>query len=195
MNKLFEQMNDFIAPLKRRILLMTAKAVVNLIDDAGGIQMVQVGALADETRDVERFQDYGLTSHPPKKSEAVVLFLGGDRAHGVALRVDSSAFRKKDLEEGEVALYTDEGDYAHFRRDREFLIRSNKFNVQGETDALMDLLIDVATEAKNGFDKLSTDTTNTILGPMQLNGFAYYTARKVALETLISKLTAMKADE
>ncbi len=58
----------------------------------------------------------------------------------------------------------------------------------------MDLLITVATECRDGFDKLSQDTTNTILGPMPLNGFAYYLARKEALALLVTKLTEMKAD-
>jgi len=44
--------------------------------------------------------------------------VGGRRAHTIALVVSDRRYRKTDLAEGEVAMYTHEGDYIHFRNGR-----------------------------------------------------------------------------
>ena len=42
-----------------------ARAVLNVVDDEGNMQRVQISLLEDEViDDVERFQDYGFTSVP-----------------------------------------------------------------------------------------------------------------------------------
>lgn len=107
-----------LAPIARRIRLMTARAVITLIDDAAKLQGVQVKLLADEVGDkVERFQNYGFTSHPKPGAEGIYLALGGDRGHGVLVVVDDRRYRLH-LEEGEVAMYSDEGDSVIFKRGR-----------------------------------------------------------------------------
>lgn len=192
---LFDQLTTFVEPLKRRILLMTAKALIKTINDAGGIQTMQITALAGETRDVERYQDYGLSSHPPAGSQGIVLFLGGDRSHGIAIKVDAPLTRKKGLTEGEVALYTDEGDYLWLKRNRQALLRANKFNVIGSSETLMDLLIDSLTEISDGFGTLSGDAADTsIVGTLKpLVGQGSYASVRSAIDVLIAKLEAMKA--
>lgn len=193
---LFEQLTTFVEPLKRRILLMTAKALVKAVNDAGGIQTMQITALAEESRDVERYQDYGLSTHPPTGSQGIILFLGGDRSHGIAIKVDDPATRKKGLTQGEVALYTDEGDYLWLKRNREALLRANKFNVIGSSETLMDLLIDSLTEISDGFSTLSGDSADSsvpgVLKP--LVGQGSYSSVSSAIDALIAKLEAMKAD-
>ena len=43
--------------LTRKLRLIVARAVINLVNDANGLQLLQVSALADETHDgVERVQ-------------------------------------------------------------------------------------------------------------------------------------------
>lgn len=112
-------LNKLLAPLRRRVLLMISRGVVRLVDDGLKLQGLQLGLFADETRDnVERFQQYGFTSVPLAGAEAIVACLGGNRSHMVALSVDDRRYRKKNLAAGEVALYTDEGDYIHFKRGR-----------------------------------------------------------------------------
>lgn len=108
-----------LAPLARRIRLMTARCVITLIDDAAKLQGAQVMLLADEVGDqVERFQNYGYTSVPKPGAEGIYLALGGDRKHGVLVAVDDRRFRLKGLAEGEVAMYSDEGDTIIFKRGR-----------------------------------------------------------------------------
>jgi len=107
------------APLARRIRLVIARGFVRLVNDTLKMQGLQVSLLADEVRsDVERFQQYGFTSHPHPNAEAIVVFPGGKRDHGIVIAVDDRRYRLKNLAPGEVALYTDEGDYVWFKRGR-----------------------------------------------------------------------------
>ena len=119
-----------IRPFKRRILLMLGRAVIRLIDDTTKLQALQVEALEGETLDgIERIQEYGFTSHPREGAEAVVASMGGMRQHSVVIAVDDRRYRLTELEEGEVALYTDEDEdddfcRVHLKRDREIELRS-----------------------------------------------------------------------
>ncbi|HEX7124677.1 MAG TPA: phage baseplate assembly protein V [Thermodesulfobacteriota bacterium] len=106
-------------PLRRRILLMVSRAIVRVVDDSGGLQVVQVTALAGEVLDgVTRVQVYGLTSHPHSEAEGVLVCVGGTRSHGLLVTVDDRRYRPRGLAAGEVCLYTDEGDRIHLRRGR-----------------------------------------------------------------------------
>jgi phage baseplate assembly protein V len=99
-----------LAPLRTRIANLVSRAVVQLVKDSTGLQVMQVSALDGETREaLERFQEYGFTSVPLAGSEAVVLFVGGRRDHGLVLAVDDRRYRKQSLEAGEVALYHKDG--------------------------------------------------------------------------------------
>jgi phage baseplate assembly protein V len=100
-----------------RLQNLVSRAVVRRVDDASGLQLHQFALLADETREgVERVQNYGFTSVPLEGAEAVVLFVGGFRDHGLAVAVDDRRHRLKGLQPGEVAIYTDEGDSVVIRR-------------------------------------------------------------------------------
>lgn len=102
------------------IRLLVSRAVLALINDAAKLQRLQIQLMADEERgDVERFQDYGFTSHPHKGAEAIALSVGGSRSHMVVIAVEDRRYRLTGLEEGEVAMYTDEGDKIVLKRGRE----------------------------------------------------------------------------
>ncbi|MCW5666469.1 MAG: phage baseplate assembly protein V [Piscinibacter sp.] len=110
-------MNRLLAPLHRVMRQMVARAVVSLVDDSLKLQALQVELLADEVRDdVERFQQYGFTSHPHPGAEAIAACVSGNRDHAVVLSVDDRRYRLKALAAGEVALYTDEGDKIVLKR-------------------------------------------------------------------------------
>ena len=103
--------------LVNRLANMVARAVVSLADDSKGVQALQVDVLKGETRDeIERLQDYGFTSVPKPGAEASILFVGGRRDHGLAIAVDDRRYRIKNLESGEVAIYTDQGDKIVLKR-------------------------------------------------------------------------------
>lgn len=112
-------LSRMLAPLARRVRLMVSRGVVAVVNDALKLQGVQIQLLAGETSgSLERFQEYGFTSVPHAGAEAVVVFAGGARSHGLAIAVDDRRYRLKGLAAGEVALYTDEGDQIHFKRGR-----------------------------------------------------------------------------
>jgi len=106
-----------LRPLQQRLQLMVGRCLVLLVDDDTRLQSLQVALLAEEVRgDVERFQQYGFTSHPHPDAEAIAVAVGGNRDHCVVLSVDDRRYRLKGLAQGEVALYTDEGDRVVLRR-------------------------------------------------------------------------------
>lgn len=111
------EMSRPLSSLARRIRLMAGRAVVSLIDDATKLQGVQVQLLEGEVRDeVERFQQYGLTSVPLAGAEGVYLSLNGSRDHGVVISVDDRRYRLAGLAGGEVAIYDDQGQKVHLKR-------------------------------------------------------------------------------
>lgn len=111
--------NRIIAPLRQRAALMVSRGVVKLVNDSLKCQGLQVALYADELRsDVERFQDYGLTSVPfaDGNAEALYLSIGGNRAHGIVSCVSDRTRRPLDLVEGDVCLYTDKGVRVYLNR-------------------------------------------------------------------------------
>ena len=97
-----------LRPTTNKLKLLLGRAIVRLIDDSAKLQTVQVEALRGEVLDgIERFQQYGFTAHPHANAEAIVLSFGGIRQHSIVIAVDDFRHRLTDLEEGEVALYTD----------------------------------------------------------------------------------------
>ena len=110
-------MNDqhgILERVARRVLLSFARALVTTVNDAGGVQMMQVKLNALETRDnTPRPMEFGLTSNPPVNSDAFVVFLGGDRSNGVVLGTVHQPSRPKGLAPGETMLYSQDGKYVY----------------------------------------------------------------------------------
>lgn len=108
-----------IAAIRDMIRHLAARCVVADSDDAKKMQELKASVLAGELRDgVERFQEFGFTSRPPDGGEAVIVFLGGSRDHGVVVATDDRRYRLRNLAKGEVALYDDLGNYVRLFRDR-----------------------------------------------------------------------------
>lgn len=106
-----------VKPLRNRIYMIVSRAVVEMAKDTAGMQTLKATILAGEDRDgIERFQNYGFTSVPLGGSEAVVICPSGNREHMIAVVVDDRRYRLKGLVDGEVAIYTDEGDKIHIKR-------------------------------------------------------------------------------
>lgn len=107
-----------IAPIARRVRNSIARAIVRAVADDLDRQEVDLDLLKDEhIPGIERFQNYGITSVPHPGAEAAVVFVMGDRGHGIALSVEDRRYRLKGLRAGEVALYDDLGQKVHLTRD------------------------------------------------------------------------------
>lgn len=114
----------------RRLAQLVSRAVIQMVNDAGGLQELQVQALADELLDrVERFQQYGLTTVPLPGAEGLLLSVGGSRSNAVIIAVDDRRYRLQALEGGEVALYTDEGDFIHLKRGNVIAMKTTTLEV------------------------------------------------------------------
>lgn len=135
------------APLRMRLANMLARGVVKRVNDAPKFQELQLIVGADETRDhVERVQQYGFTSRPHADAEAVVLFVGGRRDHGLCVAVDDRRYRIH-VAEGEVALYASAGQSILLKADGSIEIGGGTMqpvalgqDVRDELDAIWDAI-------------------------------------------------------
>jgi phage baseplate assembly protein V len=109
----------------RRAYLAIARGTLKEADDKKKLQELSISLFAEETKvQVERFQNYGTTSVPKKRkdeenaAEHITAFLGSNRSHAVIIVLDDRRYRLYGLEEGESALYDDQQQKLHFKRDQ-----------------------------------------------------------------------------
>lgn len=153
-----------------KLRLMVSRAIVKLVGDDKKVQELQITLLDEEARAiVERFQQYGFTSVPFPEAEAIALSVGGSRSHMVVIAVDDRRYRKKDMEEGEVALYTDEGDYIILKRGRiievkageKLLVDAPEAEFTGNVHVAGNITCDGDVSDKNGSMQEMRDTFNS----------------------------------
>jgi len=112
---------DLDARIARRLagIRQAFRGVVTLVKAAGAVQLVQGDSLAGERgQDDELFQHYGYTSNPPPGTMKIVLPIGGKTSHSIIIATEHGDYRLKNLESGEVAIYSDEGDSIVLKRGR-----------------------------------------------------------------------------
>jgi len=94
----------------KRIQMSLSRGIVRSIDDDNPIQLVKVSVLDNEVHDeIERLQNYGMSSKPTAPAEAAVLYFQGNRDDGIALAVDNSKSRPTGLKDDEVCFYSSAG--------------------------------------------------------------------------------------
>ncbi len=84
------------------------------------MRALQVLIRGEETRDnLEHMEPYGFTSEPftDGATDALVVFLDDDKAHGIVVNVADRRYRIQSLEQGEVCIYDDIGHKIHFKRE------------------------------------------------------------------------------
>lgn len=102
--------SDAIERMYRRILLVIGRGRIKTGKDDGSVQMQQVSLGQAETfDDVPRLCEYGFNSMPPAESDAVMVFVGGNRLDGVIIATGHQMYRMRSLKPGEVALSDDRG--------------------------------------------------------------------------------------
>lgn len=140
---MIDAIRQMLYPLQVRLANLVARAVIQRVDDSVKMQLLQLGVRADETRGkVERFQNYGFTSVPLEGAEAVVLFVGGTRDHGLVVAVDDRAHRLTGLAAGEVAVYDQTGSHITLKAngDIELVPSSGNVAVTGTLTASTDVV-------------------------------------------------------
>lgn len=114
---MIESIKKIMEPLKYRVMLMIGRCVILATDDSKNIQIISGSFMASELKSgIPKIDQYGLSARPLPGAEAVVVFLGGNRENGIVIATEDRRYRVKNLAEGEICLYTDEGDKIHFKR-------------------------------------------------------------------------------
>ena len=160
------------APIARRVRLLARRAVVRLVYDDPKMQELQLAIFAGEVRDrVERWEDYGFTSHPLPGAEALVLALGGSTDHGAAVKVADRRYRIVETAPGEVTIYTDEGDTIRMRRGRVIEINTQTLRINASTlcqinTAIMQINADAVCEISTVTAQVNAETACNIDSPL-----------------------------
>ena len=131
-----------LGPVSRRVSNLFSRGTVKATDDSKKLQILQVGLLAEETRaDIERPQPYGFTSSAKDGAEAFVIFVNGQRDHGLAICVEDRRYRIKNLDSGEVAVYDATGSKIVLKAngDIQLVPSSGKVKVTGDLEATGDV--------------------------------------------------------
>lgn len=116
---MIRELEKLLASIRRRIALLLARGSVHLSKSSAPHQRLQLELVPGEILDnVEHFEAYGLTANPLIGAEVIAASLAGDRTRAIVLVAADRRYRKKNLAAGEVALYTDEGDYILLKRGR-----------------------------------------------------------------------------
>ena len=97
--------------LTRRINLLIGRGRATYIDDTGPVQTMQCQCSAIEMRQALRVAEFGFASNPPLGSDAVLVFIGGDRTNAIVVGTNHQASRLRNLAAGETALYDEPGKY------------------------------------------------------------------------------------
>lgn len=136
---MIDQVKKLLEPIQRRVMLTVGRCVLNAIYDGKGVQQVQASLLGDEVRDkVDRMQEYGFSSVPLTGAQGVIVFVGGDRGHGVVVATSDSRHRPTGLQGGEVVIYTDEGDKITLKRGNNIEIETQTLTVKASTKVRME---------------------------------------------------------
>ncbi|SDA18121.1 phage baseplate assembly protein V [Pseudomonas sp. NFPP10] len=98
---------------------------------------VQMQGLAGEAVVGEQFQYYGFSSAPLPGAEYIVIPVGGNSKHSVVVASEDGRYRLA-LKDGEVSLYTDEGDCVHMKRGRVIEIVTDELVVKARNKIQFD---------------------------------------------------------
>ena len=135
-----------INKIANRIKSAVCKAIIESVSDGNEIQLVKIAGMDNDVQSgVERIQEYGITSNPPIGSEAVVLYVGGNKDHGIVVKTDSGEFRIQSLKSGEVCIYSQHG--------QKILLDENGDIVFNDGTNFMARF----NELKSGFDQFKSD--------------------------------------
>ena len=115
--------------LWRRVLLVIGRGRITIVDDSSPAQAVQVRLGKNEVKDgVPRAGEYGFASNPPGGTDAIVIFVAGERTNGVVIATNNQTFRMRNLATGEVAIHDDKGRFV--------LLGAAGIHVQGNADPI-----------------------------------------------------------
>lgn len=181
---MIESVKQIVAPLARRVLLMLSRCTLNLINDTTPTQTAQAEFYTGEVHDDgEIWQQFGFTSVPPKGSEGIAIFLGGERQTPIIISTENKEKRVKNLKEGESAIYSAFGDSLCFKTENKAELKTKSFHVNTKSLSFKNDSCELIDILSTLCDLLSKDKTNTLLGPQPLLNFTQYAILKQKIDS------------
>jgi phage baseplate assembly protein V len=165
--------NRLLSPIYRRLRSMLGLAVLRLVNDAPGIQQVQITLMHSEVRDkANRLQNYGFTSVPKAGAAAHYAAAAGHRGNVIVLVVDDPRYRKRNLADGEVAMYHHEGDYVLLKNGRIIeVMAGTKIKVTApEIEAIAATKVKLDTPLVDCTGNLQIDGNLSVGGSLSVSG-------------------------
>lgn len=108
--------------IRTRFAEMLRRSVLALLDASTDLQTVQAKAIENEVLDgMEYFEPYGFTSKPFTGAEPLIATVEAKRGHEVVICIADRRYRLKDLADGEVALFDDQGNQVWLQRDQIYI--------------------------------------------------------------------------
>lgn len=118
---------------------------------------VQMEGLSGEQVSGELMQHYGFVSGPLPGAEFIVLPVGGSSSHSVVIASGDGRYRLE-VKDGEVGLYTDEGDFIHMKRGRLIEMVTETLVVKASKKVVLDTpLVDATGEVKDQVRTMQQD--------------------------------------
>lgn len=142
------------------------RGVLKSTNEETKLRSIDAEYLPGEVLDgLEHFEPYGFGSRATEGAEVVAAFFNGDRSHGVVLVTADRRYRLK-LENGEVAIFDDQGQKVHLMRDGISIVTPKNLTAQvgGDYHATV---TGKSTLNTNGLDIISPSTT--ISGTLTVN--------------------------
>lgn len=192
---MMDELDRWIAPLKRRLAMIVARGVLSSVKDGGkGLQQIQFQFMGNTVDNVEYIEPYGFTSKPKAGAQVAVFFLNGNRDHGIALSVADGRTRPKTLAEGDTALWTSSGAIVKLVDSTKNLeAKISKLKIENDSDELVAVLVDGLLKTIGIVEEIITAQTATLLGPQLLVGTEEtFPVRKSDLEEVKTKLEGFK---
>ena len=114
-----------LRPLHVRIANLAGRGTVQLVDDAGKLQTLQIGDIPGGPYDgCEHVQPFGFASVPLAGADtAVVVFPNGDRRHPLIVAVGDRRYRPTGGDPGTVTVYNHTGASMTITKDGDIVAR------------------------------------------------------------------------
>jgi phage gp45-like len=129
---LVQAVEVLVRPLRRRVLGMVRRVVLDSLDDQGA-QRAEVRGLSEEHDQVTVVEPYGFTAKTRAGAEGVAIFAGGAAENPVVWLFDRRS-RPSGLEDGEVALYNDADVKVHLTADGAIETTTENATITAEAD-------------------------------------------------------------
>lgn len=133
------------------------RAIAARNNHAGAQIGVSMEGLSGEQVTGELMQHYGFVSGPLPGAEYIVIPVGGSTSHSVVIASGDGRYRLA-VKDGEVGLYTDEGDFVHMKRGRVIEVETETLVIRASKKVVLDTpLVDATGDIKDQVRTMQAD--------------------------------------